>query len=318
MSRLLAILTKATGLSGFDLAQVITSAPRRYKTFRIPKRRGGYRMMAQPAREVKALQRAIVAEYLQGLPVHPAATAYEHGSSIRENATRHATNGPILKMDLQDFFPSIRDHDWLRYCRDVGLFDNDEERLVSTKILFFRPKGSSVLRLAIGAPSSPKVSNLLMYEFDRIVSQAVSKDFVTYTRYADDLTFSAKRTGYLNGVDKAVRLALRSLEYPRLKLNDDKRVLATKKYHRQITGIVLTNDGRISLGHQRKRTLRAALHHFVTGRLAINEARRLHGYLAFAKDVEPAFYAKLEAHYGKEALANLAAVQLEEFSPDKS
>jgi RNA-directed DNA polymerase len=308
MSRLLAILAERTGLAGYDLARVIVTAPRRYKEFRVEKRRGGYRQMAQPAKEVKALQRAIVDAYLQNLPVHPAVTAYEKGSSIRDNAARHAViNGPILKLDIKDFFPSIRDHDWLQFCRDHGLFDSEEERIASTKILFHRRKGSSILQLAIGAPSSPKISNLLMYNFDRIVAAEVGKNFVTYTRYADDLTFSAKRTGYLNGVERVVRAALNEIQYPKLRLNDDKRVLATRKYHRQVTGLVLTNDGRVSLGRNRKRAIRAALHHFLTHEMDLKRARRLHGYLAFAADVEPEFYTKMEARYGREALEALAA-----------
>jgi hypothetical protein len=307
VSRLLALLTEATGLAGYDLARVIATAPRRYKEFKIEKRQGGYRAMAQPAREVKALQRAIVSEYLLGLPVHPAATAYEAGTSIRENAARHALNGPILKLDLKEFFPSIRDVDWLRYCREMNIFDTEEERIASSRILFHRRKGSSILRLAIGAPTSPKISNLLMYRFDREVAATVAGDFVTYTRYADDLTFSAKRTGYLNHVEANVRSILRSLEYPKLFLNDEKKVLATKKYHRQVTGLVLTNDGRVSLGRDRKRNLRAALHRFSLGKMTTKEAKRLHGLLAFARDVEPVFYARMEAYYGKDTLEALAA-----------
>jgi hypothetical protein len=195
----------------------------------------------------------------------------------------------------------------VQYCKIHNIFDSEEEILVASRLLFYRRKGSSILQLAIGAPSSPKVSNLLMYEFDRAISARVGEEFVTYTRYADDLTFSAKRTGYLNHVERAVRAVLREIPYPKLSLNDDKRVLATKKYHRQITGLVITNDSRVSLGRTRKRQLRAALHHFLLGRLTAKEAKRLHGLLAFARDVEPAFYARMEARYGSDTLKKLAA-----------
>lgn len=307
MSRLLSILTEATGLGGYDLARVILTAPRRYKEFKIPKRRGGFRNVAQPAREVKALQRAILDNYLRELPVHPSATAYESGSSIRENAARHASNnGPILKLDFEDFFPSIGIYDWLKYCVEHALFDDDKERIASARILFHRPKGSNLLRLAIGAPSSPHVSNLLMYQFDRIVAAEAGEQYVTYTRYADDLTFSAKRTGYLNSVDKIVARALKQVPYPTLKLNEAKRVVATKKYHRQVTGLVLTNEGRVSLGRDRKRAIRAALHQFVTGKLSSAAARNLHGMLAFAKDVEPEFHARMVIRYGDDAVERLS------------
>ncbi|NUR44632.1 MAG: RNA-directed DNA polymerase [Sphingomonas sp.] len=306
MSRLLAVLTEATGLSGYDLARVIATAPHRYKQFTIPKRQGGTRLIAQPAREVKAMQRAIVRAYLSDLPIHPAVTAYEPGTSIRENASRHATNGPILKLDIADFFPSIRADDFLSYCAEHSLFDDESERIAATKILFHRPKGARVLRLAIGAPSSPHISNLLMYHFDRAVASEVGDQFVTYTRYADDLTFSAKRTGYLNPVEKIVRKVLREIGYPRLKLNDSKKVVATKKYHRQVTGLVLSNDGRVSLGRKRKRELRAALHHFAGGKLEPKAQKHLHGMMAFAKDAEPDFYARMQARYGRNVFEALS------------
>ena len=118
MSRLLAILTLETGLTGHDLSRIIASAPRRYKEFKMPKRQGGFRHMAQPAREVKALQRALVKHYLEKLPIHSSAMAYERGTSIRLNAERHAkVNGPILKLDFRDFFPSIRPSDWIAYAK---------------------------------------------------------------------------------------------------------------------------------------------------------------------------------------------------------
>jgi hypothetical protein len=312
MSELIPTLIAATGLSRRDILTVISNAPRRYATFPIPKRSGGERIISQPARELKALQRALVEAYLSELPVHQAATAYRKGFSIRDNVLPHSANNPILKFDFRNFFPSISPGDWDRYCTDRGLFHDALERHQATQILFHAPKGTSRMGLAIGAPSSPHLSNLLMFEFDALISNLVAKDYVTYTRYADDLTFSAKRTGYLVNVEKALRRAIAEVRWPRnLWINEEKTVLATKRYHRQVTGLVLSNDGSISIGHDRKRKLRAAVHWAAQGKLSTQELAKLSGMLAFVHAVEPAFLDRLVAKYGIAVIDNIKKAPME-------
>lgn len=162
-------------------------------------------------------------------------------------------------------------------------------------------------RLAIGAPSSPMLSNILMYEFDRMVQTAVSSDKVIYTRYAGDLTFSAPRTGYLHGVVKAVATVIRQLNYPKLDINGDKTTYITAKYHRSVTGLTLTNDGRVTVGRDRKRALHAAVHRASRFPLSTKELQELSGMLAFVKSVEPAFLTTLESKYGIEVISKIQA-----------
>jgi hypothetical protein len=51
--------------------------------------------------------------------------------------------------------------------------------------------------------------------------------------------------------------------------------------------------------------LRAALHHFKNEKLNIDQAVKLAGNMAFAKDVEPEFYTRMERVYGAETLKRL-------------
>jgi RNA-directed DNA polymerase len=303
MSRVVPMLIAATGLSESDIRKIISNAPIRYKTYPIPKRRGGYRKISQPAREVKALQRALVAGILEHLPIHPSATAYRPNLSIKDNAIAHAGDGPILKFDFEEFFPSIRARDWEAYCRVNSLFQDPEDIYLTTQIFFYRNKKSKILRLAIGAPSSPCLSNVLMNSFDSRISEMVASDHVTYTRYADDLTFSARRTGYLNGVEKVLRKVLSEIKSPHLKINNSKTVLVTKKYRRVVTGLILANDGSVSLGHDRKKIIRAAVHHAMCGKLDKAQCAHLAGLLAFVQDVEPEFLNRLTAKYGYAVIA---------------
>lgn len=305
MSDLISKLVAQTGLTDRDILKIISNAPRRYKEYSIPKRTEGVRWIAHPARELKALQRVILREYLSGLPVHSAAMAYRTGRSIRDNALAHIENGPLLKFDFQDFFPSIRVRDWMAYCDSRGLFPKDVERYQVSQILFHKPKGNAHLRLAIGAPTSPHLSNLLMFEFDALITELSQKDYVTYTRYADDLTFSAKRTGYLTGIESVVRRTIKQIRWPRLRLNEDKTILVTTKFHRQITGLVLSNDQKVSLGYERKRRISAAVHYAKLGKLDQKAAAKLAGFIAFANSAEPDFVRMLERKYGRDIIDRL-------------
>jgi RNA-directed DNA polymerase len=306
MGQLISHLSALSGLLERDVRLIMRTAPRRYKTYKIKKRNGGDRVISQPAKEVKLLQRLFETEYLSNLPVHPAAMAYEKGTSIRENADRHSPNGPILKLDFSNFFPSIRAKDWLQYADQHALLEDLEDRELAGRLLFQQPKGASVLRLAIGAPTSPHLSNLLMYEFDREMFEKAANEVVTYTRYADDLTFSAARTGHLQPIEKLVRRTLREIEFPILKLNDDKRVFATRKYRRMVTGVILTNDSRLSIGRERKKLIRSMIHYYIQNKLPVEEIPKLRGLLAFAKDVEPEFVLRMTVKYGEGPMSALS------------
>lgn len=300
-SELKQFLLRELRISERELDKLIATAPERYKVYTIPKRTGGRREIAHPAFELKVVQRALVRQYLRHLPVHSCATAYKPGSSIRKNAEAHAHNRPIMKYDFKDFFPSITERSWLSYCEEHGVFDHDDA-IITGRLLFRRPRNGTILRLSIGAPSSPVLSNILMNEFDREIFSRVSGHKITYTRYADDLTFSAERTWNLREVDKILRSVMNGITSPKLEINTSKTVLVTPKYHRQVTGLVLTLDGRVSLGRDRKRKLRAAVHHYCENKLTLAEQVALAGMLAFARDVEPEFYTRMQRVYGKDKI----------------
>lgn len=310
MGRLISQLAGLSGLLENDVQKIVTTAHNRYKHYKIPKRNGGKREIAQPAKEVKLLQRIFQREFLTNLPVHPAATAYEKGLSIKENASRHMLNGPILKLDFSNFFPSIKANDWKNYAREKSILDDELDIELSSRLLFKYTKGAKQLRLAIGAPTSPHLSNLLMYEFDRLIAERAAHEVVTYTRYADDLTFSAKRTGYLQHIEKLVQKTLKEISYPRLQLNEEKSVLATKKYHRVITGLTITNNSTVSIGRERKKLIRAMIHRYIAGNLDNDSKKKLLGLLAFASDVEPEFLLRMRLKYGEEEISKIISSAL--------
>ncbi|WP_279482102.1 retron St85 family RNA-directed DNA polymerase [Aureimonas sp. SK2] len=299
MSKILGLLSQSTGIGPLNLLRIIRDAPKSYKIFYIPKKNGDSREIAQPSAELKIVQRALVSEYLVFLPCHPAATAYRSGLSLKDNATPHAGHTPIAKFDFKDFFPSITENDWITYCRkftDLDKLDIDLTR----RLLFMRQPGGRILRLSIGAPSSPILSNVIMYNFDSILAEHASRDEVTYTRYADDMTFSAPRAGHLRNIEKYIRQAVKEAGFPKLQLNKEKTTLVTTRFSRRVTGLTLANDGRVTIGSERKRWIRSALHHLSIGTISLSDRERLSGLLAFANGVEPAYLDKLKKDYGEE------------------
>lgn len=299
LTKMLAELPMGQG----ELLPLIATAPARYKIYKIPKRTPGkFRTIAHPARELKFIQRWLVKRVLSTLPVHSAATAYRAGASILDNAEKHVKQRYLLKMDIKDFFPSIKPNDFLAHC---ALFlpnlSKADERILC-QLLFRRDKQTDTLELSIGAPSSPLVSNSVFFPLDEKIEEYCSMHNISYTRYADDLTFSTNHPRLLEKVPSFVSGVLESATYPKLKLNVDKTVHTSKKNHRQVTGLVLTADHKVSIGRSKKRMLKALVHQYTLNQLAADTVANLRGQLSFVKSVEPTFLKTLEEKYGVEWL----------------
>lgn len=308
MNSLLEMLSTDLALPPKDLLYLVKSAPYRYKVYQIAKKAPGRkRTIAQPAKEVKPLQYWVMKNVLSKFPIHTAAFAYRRGRSILDNAIPHAPHRYLCKLDFRNFFPSIKATDFEKFMRlnPLAAGWTKEEIEYMSRILFWRQKRGNVLQLSIGAPSSPLLSNILLYDFDLKVSAYCAERGITYTRYADDLSFSTNTPEILREIEGQVAEICRQTRPPRLVLNETKTVHASKKGPRRVTGLVLANDGLVSIGRSRKREIRAAVHRYVRGILDEKEAAELGGMLAFIKSVEPMFLRRLARTYGAAALDHL-------------
>jgi RNA-directed DNA polymerase len=309
MSDLLTNLGLSLLLSPQELNKLIRSAPRRYKVYDIPKRNPNERrVIAQPAKEVKALQYWVMRKVLTKFPVHSAATAYRHGQSIADNALPHVHGRFLLKLDFRNFFPSIKARDFREFMnrQNSKLAEEDLEAL--SRILFWRPKGTRELCLSIGAPTSPILSNMILFDFDSRVTEFCTRLGVVYTRYADDLSFSADQSTKLQQAEEMVSQLCHGLSSPKLSINTKKTVRVSKKWSRRITGLIITNDAKVSLGREQKRRIRASVHHFVTGKLDKEQSLQLRGMLAYVNSVEPTFLVRLRAKFGDGVIRALQTI----------
>jgi RNA-directed DNA polymerase len=289
---------KFVGLTSNEVLAIARTGPLRYKIYEIRKRSGGVRVIAQPSRELKQLQYFFLKEVLPSCAVHESAAAYVIGRSIRDNASQHSNSRVILKLDFERFFPSITVMAWRKFVEDKFPSWNKVDLAFSEHVLFFGNRIPVPMFLSIGAPTSPMISNALMYEFDCELAKYCADRGLTYTRYADDITISTNE--FLDQAEtiRHVISVLAALKYPRVRLNATKTHLYSKRHNRTVTGLVLANDGSVSLGRQRKREISALIHRFGVGILPAVEVPRLRGLIAFAMDAEPSFVRRLRAKYG--------------------
>ena len=300
---MLELLMDQTGLGRADLSKIIHSAPARYKVYPIPKRTGGDRQIAQPSRPLKALQRAVACEFLANLPVHDSASAYRSGKSILDNALVHRTSAFLLKLDFVNFFNSILVKDWDAYVRRNLKALSAEDRYILRQVLFFGAGKNRPAFLAIGAPSSPMVSNIMLYDFDCRIAEFCRTKSVSYSRYADDITLSGQNLAQLLEVENFITRLLAKTTSPKLDLKREKRGLYSRAGKRMVTGLVVTPDRKISLGRERKREISAMVDHIRKGTNTDDQHMlRTKGFLGFAISCEPSFVTRLRLKYGDEVI----------------
>jgi len=294
-------------ISPYDLNRIIATAHHRYKVFYISKKKTGkLREIAQPAQEVKIIQNWLVNYLTEYLPVHDCAVAYRKDRGIKHNAQCHTGKRYVLKMDLENFFPSIVQADIEKHLiRHGGEIFSASDIEDICKIVLWAPPNKRGRYLCIGAPSSPFVSNSILYELDALIDGFCKEHEVTYTRYADDLIFSTNKEKILNIIEPFIYKVLNEIKYPKLSVNKTKTVHTSKGKGITVTGVIITPNGKLSIGRERKRTIRASIHHFLNQKLSFEEIQKLNGLLAFSQDIEPEFVQNMKLKYGEDILRKM-------------
>jgi retron-type reverse transcriptase len=272
------------------------SAHHRYKTYSIPKRSGGLRRIDHPARELKVIQRWLTRNIFSWLPVHDAAVGYRTGLGIREAAERHLGRKYYLRVDFVDFFPSIRVPDIEQVLRDVwpSLEPRLPEADIARVVDFVVRDGG----LTIGAPSSPCLSNAVMFELDDAISVCCGRREIVYCRYADDMFFSTDTPHQLSDFLLELQEIITLTDRPRLQIHEDKTWFSSKKHLVKLLGLVLTPQGNVSIGRSRKREIKSRVFENIHCADGVHYDSELAGWLSFIYSVEPSFIESLRAKYG--------------------
>lgn len=316
MSRDIHLKREIAEYLGTDEAHVeilARAAPKTYRRYTVPKRSGhGLRTIYHPARKTKALQYALIEVLLDLLPVHAAAYAYRGGlkAPLLKHASIHSQFPYSVRTDFRDFFPSLVPDDLIPVIESSGILASPltaDDRQFLSQALFVNHHGR--MCLGIGAPSSPVVSNAVMYALDVTFMAFASERDCCYTRYADDLVFSSGQKGMCSDFVEYVTATLAATKSPTLTLNVPKTLFMSRGTRRCITGLFVTPEKTVSMGRKRKRRIRSLLHkheRYKRGEIEMPKAELdwLKGNLAFALDVEPDYYNRLVHKYSARVVSD--------------
>lgn len=286
-----------------QIEKIIKTAPFRYKHYEILKRSGGRRSIHHPSPALKSVQRWLVRNVLLKLPVHESVFSYVENKNIAMNAQEHIESNYFIRLDFADFFPSINGREierLLQKSTGLGLIDLDPVAIRAVVRLVCRiDKETQALALTIGAPSSPQISNALLYEFDCMMSDAARNNDAIYTRYADDIYISSKKMAAIDEMEKIFRRELNTA-LPFLEINEHKVQRLSRKRRVTITGMNISSDRKVSLGRDKKRELKTKVYLAIQRELDAEEFQVLRGQIAHAMSVEPNFYESLKRKFGAE------------------
>jgi RNA-directed DNA polymerase len=252
-----------------------TSTVSHYIRFKIPKKTGGDRLISSPMPRLKRVQHWILDQILEQIPQHSAAHGFRRGRSIVTNAQPHVGADVVINLDLKDFFPSIS------YKRVKGIFQAlgySEAIATVFALLCTEPDvtelqldgktyfvATSDRHLPQGAPTSPALTNLLCRRLDKRLTHMAASQGFTYTRYADDLTFSASGDA-TRKICNILKHTENIVTHEGLTLHPDKTRVLRSTQQQEVTGVVVNE--KLNVDRTTLKKFRATLHHIEKDGLA--------------------------------------------------
>jgi RNA-directed DNA polymerase len=258
----------------------------RYRSFQIPKRSGGLRDILSPADELKLLQRRVsqlLQDCISDANIENAWNdKYVHGftrdRSIISNAELHRNRRFVFNLDLEDFFGTIN------FGRVRGFF-------LKNRTFQLHPKVATVLAqiachnnlLPQGSPCSPVISNLVGHILDVRLCRLASSTGCTYTRYADDITFSTNREPFPAEIGKRTENiaskwvvgdgVIRAIAETGFRVNSAKTRMQFRRSRQDVTGLIVNRI--VNTKSEYRGTVRVMAHRlFQTGKFEVNDLRR--------------------------------------------
>lgn len=237
-----------------------------YKTFSIPKKSGGERVIFSPEEELKKIQQCLNVLFQSVYNVHPAAMGFVPGRSIVSNANIHIRKSFVFNLDLKDFFFSIDQRRiWgrLQYP-PFNLNDANYKselaaviaKLCCTKIEVERPSGNGWQKvvkevLPQGAPTSPFLSNIICQKLDFRLNALALRFGMKYSRYADDITFSSNENVF-NKNSAFIPELYKVIEEQNFFINNKKIRLQNKHSKQSVTGIIVNKKANLPKKYSKK------------------------------------------------------------------
>lgn len=273
-------------ISKYTIYQLSNHSNKYYRTYKIPKKSGGTRTISQPSKKLKGLQSWILVNILNNTHVSPSCKGFKRKSSTLDNALPHLGANTILNLDIKDFFPSVNSNQVFSVFKSLGY--NDLISTVFSNICTYKDA------LPQGSPCSPIIANLASWKLDLRVLGYVGKRGITYTRYADDLSFSGLSP---SNVVKILPMIDNIINSEGFKLNHKKTRISGSARAKIVTGLVISEE-RVGIGREKYKTLRAKIHHLTLVGEQTNEEllRHVEGWLSYLNSVDKARLRKAQKY----------------------
>lgn len=250
-------LSKITNINQDFLYSVICRFREKdyYKIFRINKKSGGYRFIHSPNNELKKVQYFINKYILSKLDIHKSCFSYHKDGGILKCAQQHTNANILFKYDLKDFFFCINEisvyhlFNTLGYTKRLSfqmarlctiILIKDHEKYIKKYKL-----GKKIIELGVlpqGAPTSPMLSNILTNQLDVKLSKLAETNNLIYTRYADDLTFSSKKTLSKIEIKIINYQILKIIKSEKFTVNKNKISISRQGARKQVLGLIVNSE----------------------------------------------------------------------------
>lgn len=249
-----------------------------------------FRLFYIPSPQLMLIQSYIIDIVLNDFEISTNSHAYVKGKSIKTNVDSHKGNRYFYQTDISSFFPSITS-EMINAKISSNLMLNEAD--LNFVINAVAPYG----HLDLGSKTSPVISNIVMFEFDQVLTDRLSKisNSITFSRYSDDITISSPLL--VTGVNEAVALTMEEFGF-KMNKSKTKEVKIIDKV--KITGLFLYADGKVTVGTKFKKNLKHHLYLINAGKKSSLENNQVMEMMSFVRDIEPEFYQSLILKYSTE------------------
>ncbi|WP_121329518.1 reverse transcriptase family protein [Flavobacterium sp. 81] len=272
-----------------------------YHTFELEKKSGGKRKISAPKAKLKEIQNWILENILHKIPYTFEAHGFIKERSIVTNAKPHVDKDIVVNIDLKDFFPTVT------YKRVKGLFHkigySEEVATILSLLCTYSEINETTLdgvtyyvqsgerKLPQGSPASPAISNMIVYKMDQKINGLGKKLNFSYTRYADDMSFSTNEENSQN-VSRLLYFTKKIIESEGFVIHPDKVHVMRKGTQQKVTGVVVNK--KLNVDRIQLRKFRAVLHNIEKNGWkdqkwgkAIHLINAIEGYINYVNMVNP-------------------------------
>lgn len=268
--------SQVSHISKYTLYQLSVNSDKHYKTYSIKKKSGKLRTISQPSKRLKGLQSWVLVHILNHLRVSSSCKGFEKGTSIADNASSHKGANSLLTIDLEDFFPTITQKQIFNVFKALGY--NNMIAVALSNICTYNET------LPQGSPCSPKLANLVTWKLDIRIQGYVGKRGITYTRYADDLSFSGLHPRKTVQIIPMIKEIIADENF---KINSAKTRIAGASRAKVVTGLILSGET-FGIGKKKFKLVRSKIYHLIlpTEQSNLKLLEEVRGFLAYLKSVD--------------------------------